>query len=213
MRQFRNFLSKLIYSLVAAIVISSYVGTIDNSFLSTGATNQIVYAKKSQKTKKRNEAVESVTVSTSWRWKKPKATVYVNLNGNRSLASATDAAIAAWNNTGAFTFTKTKNKKKADITIGQVYSPNIDYAGYTTLHYYVSSGFLISATTKLNTYYLDNHSTYHYNHERIINTVEHELGHALGLKHNTGSSVMYPTGSIFSIQPDDVMTVEALYKR
>lgn len=209
MSKFRCFLNKLTYSIIVAIAIISYVGTIDNNFLSTGPTNQIVYAKKS---KSRKETVENAKTSVSWRWKKPKATVYVNLKRNRNLASATNAAIAAWNKTGAFTFTKTKNKKKADITIGQVYSPYIDYAGYTTLHYYVSSGFLISATTKLNTYYLDNHSTYHYNRERIINTVEHELGHALGLKHNTGTSVMYPTGSIFSIQPDDVMAVETLYK-
>lgn len=119
--------------------------------------------------------------------------------------------ILTWNDTGAFTFVKTKNKKNADITVEQVYSPNTNYAGYTTFHYYVKSGLLFSADTKLNTYYLDNFSSYNYSYERVVNTVEHELGHAIGLKHNNGQSVMYPTGSIYPIQDIDIQNVKKLY--
>ena len=47
---------------------------------------------------------------------------------------------------------------------------------------------------------------------RIINTAEHELGHAIGLNHRNDVSVMYPQGSFYTIQPIDVQNVKKLYK-
>lgn len=44
--------------------------------------------------------------------------------------------------------------------------------------------------------------------ERIVNTAEHELGHAIGLDHTNAVSVMQPAGSFYTIQPDDVQAVQ-----
>ena len=43
-------------------------------------------------------------------------------------------------------------------------------------------------------------------------TCAHELGHAIGLDHNNGVSVMYPKGSVYTIQPGDIKAVQKLYK-
>ncbi len=81
----------------------------------------------------------------------------------------------------------------------------------TTYKYYSGIRSLYSAKVALNTYYLEN-SYYNYTQARIVNTVEHELGHAIGLDHRRGVTVMYPTGSIYSIQPKDVALVKKIYK-
>ena len=212
MKNLRHFFSKLACALVVILTIGSAITPVaDNSL--TNWSSQTVYAKKAKKkTKKHKKAKKKhAAVTTSWRWKKPTASVYIDLNDNQELISATNDAIKEWNDTKAFTFTKAKSKKNAKIVIEQIYSPNTNYAGYTTFHYYVKTGIMYSALTRLNIYYLQNFSPYNYTYQRILNTVEHELGHAIGLKHNNGVSVMYPTGSLYPIEPDDVAKVEKLY--
>ena len=84
-------------------------------------------------------------------------------------------------------------------------------AGLTDTQYNSLTGHLLKATVSLNSYYLLNPS-YGYNNGRIVNTVEHELGHAIGLGHKDGISVMYPQGSFYTIQPSDVQDVKKLYQ-
>lgn len=211
MKNIQHFLNKLVLALFTVIAVNGSFELLNNS-ISLNNSCQIVYAKKTKKVKLAKKT-KKVKASIEWRWQKPEATVYLNLDGNKNLLSASDEAIKAWNNTGAFTFVKTNNKKNADIVVEQIYNPNSDYAGYTTFHYYLKNGILFSADTKLNTYYLDNFSTYNYSYQRVVNTVEHELGHAIGLKHNTNQSVMYPTGSIYPIQSLDIQNVKKLYKK
>ena len=66
-------------------------------------------------------------------------------------------------------------------------------------------------TVRLNRHYLLN-VVYNYSYDRIVNTAEHELGHAIGLDHTDGESVMQPAGSFYSIQDSDVEAVRQLYK-
>ena len=62
----------------------------------------------------------------------------------------------------------------------------------------------------LNQHYLLN-PLYGYSNQRIVNTAEHELGHAIGLDHTNNVSVMQPAGSYYTIQQADVQAVKKLY--
>lgn len=138
-----------------------------------------------------------------------KATVYINLSNN-TLYQATLTGLRAWNNTGAFNFKTTNNKKDAQIIVEAMDKSNTNAAGLTDTEYNSLTGHLLHATVRLNSFYLLN-PQYNYSYDRIVNTVEHELGHAIGLNHENGVSVMYPQGSFYTIQPTDINNVKKLY--
>ncbi|RVU70677.1 MULTISPECIES: matrixin family metalloprotease [Lactobacillus] len=144
------------------------------------------------------------------RWSKPEATIYVDLNNNHLLRSATLDAISLWNRTGAFTFKQVNNAKAAQIIVKAVDESNTSAAGETSTSYNLATGHLLKATVNLNRFYLQN-VFYGYSYNRVVNTAEHELGHAIGLSHNNGVSVMYPKGSFYTIQPIDIEAVKKLY--
>ncbi|WP_076459193.1 matrixin family metalloprotease [Limosilactobacillus caccae] len=155
------------------------------------------------------QASAKTTMPAAGRWASNTATVYVN-TGNPTLDSATEAAIRAWNQTGAFTFKRVSDKNKANIVVTTMNRSDSDAAGLTQTSSNSLTQRYVHATVYLNTYYLTDPS-YGYSQERIINTAEHELGHAIGLDHTDAVSVMQPAGSFYTIQPADVQAVNKLY--
>ncbi|WEV51287.1 matrixin family metalloprotease [Lactobacillus sp. ESL0731] len=200
MEKFLHFLRKLSCALVVVISLGSlYVSAISP----VNTPSQVVLAKHPTRKTAKNSG-------KNCHWPKRTAKVYINLGNNPELTQATQDAISAWNDTGSFTFTQTSKKKQAQITIGPSFDPDTKATGLTGITYNPKTKQLYKAKIKLNVYYLLN-PMYDYTYQRIINTVEHELGHAIGLNHNKGKSVMYPAGSIYPIEPQDVAKVKQIY--
>lgn len=90
------------------------------------------------------ESNEKVTKNTTgYRWPKATAKVYIGVK-QTDLYNATVNAMAAWNQTGAFTFKQTKNKKNAQIVV-VANSKNNGAACLTTYKYLSHTNRLYSA--------------------------------------------------------------------
>lgn len=161
-------------------------------------------------TKTDTDKTENDNSSETRVWSEPEANVYVDIKNNLQLRSAAIDAMNAWNRTGAFTFHQTNDKGRAQIVISTVDDSDTNAAGETATTYNPSTGHLLKADVHLNRYYLQN-EWYGYSNNRIVNTAEHELGHAIGLNHTNSVSVMYPKGSIYTIQPQDIRNVRKIY--
>lgn len=161
-------------------------------------------------TKTDTDKTENDNSSETRVWSGPEANVYVDIKNNLQLRSAAIDAMNAWNRTGAFTFHQTNDKSRAQIVISTVDDSDTNAAGETATTYSPSTGHLLKADVHLNRYYLQN-EWYGYSNNRIVNTAEHELGHAIGLNHTNSVSVMYPKGSIYTIQPQDIRNVRKIY--
>lgn len=158
-------------------------------------------------TQKTNQPTDE-TATVKGRWPQRNATVYVN-TGNSTLDAATQSAMSQWNRTGAFKFRPVNKEDGAQIVVKAMNS-NDAAAGKTQTITASMTGQITHATVFLNAYYLLN-PAYGYSEQRIVNTAEHELGHAIGLNHSNHVSVMQPAGSFYTIQPADVAKVNRLY--
>ena len=174
------------------------------------ATNDSLATLSYPNTKTDTDKTENDNSSETRVWSEPEANVYVDIKNNLQLRSAAIDAMNAWNRTGAFTFHQTNDKSRAQIVISTVDDSDTNAAGETATTYNPSTGHLLKADVHLNRYYLQN-EWYGYSNNRIVNTAEHELGHAIGLNHTNSVSVMYPKGSIYTIQPQDIRNVRKIY--
>ena len=144
------------------------------------------------------------------RWDTASATIYIDTQ-DETFRSAYQEAIRTWNQTGAFTFQIVNDKNQANIVATEMNSSTVSAAGEAESQTNLLTKRFTNVTVRLNRYYLLN-SQYGYSYERIVNTAEHELGHAIGLEHNEEKSVMQSSGSFYSIQAVDVQTVKELYQ-
>ena len=144
------------------------------------------------------------------RWDTASATVYIDTQ-DETFRSAYQAAIRTWNQTGAFTFQIVNDKNQANIVATEMNDGTVSAAGEAESQTNLLTKRFTNVTVRLNRYYLLN-SQYGYSYERIVNTAEHELGHAIGLEHNEEKSVMQSAGSFYDIQAVDVQAVKELYQ-
>ena len=126
------------------------------------------------------------------RWDTASATVYIDTQ-DETFRSAYQEAIRAWNQTGAFTFQIVNDKNQANIVATEMNDGTVSAAGEAESQTNLLTKRFTNVTVRLNRYYLLN-SQYGYSYERIVNTAEHELGHAIGLEHNEEKSVMQSAG-------------------
>lgn len=149
--------------------------------------------------------------ATGARWDQPKATVYIDPTIDRAFVRAYQEAVKAWNQTGAFTFQFVKTEEEADVILTQMDDATVSAAGEAESQTNVLTNRFQKVTVRLNRHYLLSWK-YGYSNQRIVNTAEHELGHAIGLDHNEEESVMQSAGSFYSIQEMDIQAVRQLYK-
>ncbi|WP_455453926.1 matrixin family metalloprotease [Streptococcus salivarius] len=146
-------------------------------------------------------------------WSSKEATVFINAK-NPEIVNAYKQAITSWNNTGAFNFLLTNDKQKANIIADERYEGNVAAPlGVTYSTYYLPTKQYSNATVYLNTFHVQN-NYYQKNGGKLLNTAQHELGHSIGLEHNSAvASVMEPKGGKTSIQPVDINNVKKLYSK
>lgn len=162
--------------------------------------------------------------------KKPVRTVYLKMKPKNFLYQTMKQAMKAWNNTGAFTFKQVKRQRDANIIVTDIKRKDIPMPGIAfvkddVLHIDRKASKL-NPVINLNPVFLNKS----YVRKQLkasgipedqtdlafsrwtLAICEHELGHAIGLKHYKGAkpSVMKEDTGL-PIQPVDVQNVRKLY--
>ncbi|QEA30933.1 matrixin family metalloprotease [Secundilactobacillus malefermentans] len=158
-------------------------------------------------------ALTPMQVNHGSHWSVRKITYkFVGMSGKYK--SAYNYAIKSWNNVHVVKFVSS-GSEKPDIYLRQKslkilgdYSSGKNVIGLTYTSYYKSSDTLVKGATS---YLLtDNIKKFHITNGNLRRTAIHELGHAIGMKHNSKRpSIMYPyISNKISISSGDV---KALY--
>ncbi len=162
--------------------------------------------------------------------KKPVRTVYLKMNSKDYLYKMMKTAMKAWNDTGVFTFKQVKRQRDANIVVTDVKRKGIPMPGAEFIKDDVLK--IGRKASKLNPVIYLNPSFLNKKYvqkqlkkngfpENAADTAlarwslaicEHELGHAIGLKHYKGTqnSVMKEDPGV-PIQEIDVQNVRRLY--
>lgn len=159
---------------------------------------------------KNNKLIQKTYATPHWASK--EATVFINAK-HPEIIAAYKEAITSWNKTGAFYFHLTQDKSKANIIADERYQANVaSPLGITYSTYYMPNQQYSQANVYLNRFHVEN-KYYQKNGGKLLHTAQHELGHAIGLDHNSAvASVMEPTGGKTSIQAVDINNVKKLYQ-
>lgn len=212
-----HFLLSLFYCVLFIWLITLYQGSpafqrgVDTAILHTRQQVSRLLGERPTSKQQTASRAEEDNALTDGRWPENSTTIYIDLS-NPTLRAATTKAIDQWNQTGAFTFRPVQNKTDANIVITAVDRQQNGAAGLTNTKTDATTGYLLHADVQLNAGYLLN-ANYGYSPQRIVNTAEHELGHAIGLQHTNATSVMQPAGSFYPIQSTDVEAVKRLYQK
>ncbi|MFC2684465.1 MAG: matrixin family metalloprotease [Limosilactobacillus oris] len=212
-----HFLLTLFYCVLFIWLITLYQGSsafeqgVDTAILRTQQQVSRLLGERPTSKQQTASRAEEDNALTDGRWPENSTTIYIDLS-SPTLRAATTKAIDQWNQTGAFTFRPVQNKTDANIVVTAVDRQQNGAAGLTNTKTDATTGYLLHADVQLNAGYLLN-ANYGYSPQRIVNTAEHELGHAIGLQHTNATSVMQPAGSFYPIQPTDVEAVKRLYQK
>lgn len=152
----------------------------------------------------------------SARWPSQNVTIFMKTK-NSMLQHDYQQAVNEWNNTHAVNIKWTNDEDKANIIADeQDLAANdqqngdevVETLGQTTPEYIPDLHQLTKAYIVI-----DPGKVSRYDKQHQVWVIDHELGHALGLRHarEDQQSVMVPVNAKCGIQPDDINTIKALY--